>query len=173
MTRCKTSVTRVRVRVNNNILTLPLVTLPYCFDNNMLVYKMQRLLFQLKIMASTFFANINPPPKIVQKLAKSMQNCRKSGSCLLWGGPTDRYHYGYVRVTYNGKRIALKVHRVAFYLVSRPLSAQMHVSHLCHAKLCINFARLSYEPQSVNNSRKSCKLNGECVGHRGYQNCIL
>ena len=95
--------------------------------------------------------------------------------CTLWNGPVNRDGYGFVTVTFRGCRKILTAHRLAYYIShsSHYLIPNMHVSHLCHNKLCVNLQHLSYESDSVNKKREICKHEGECKGHRGHRRCIL
>lgn len=94
--------------------------------------------------------------------------------CLLWSG-AQRNSYGILENRFRGNKIKIPVHRLAYFLKHNcePLSPEMHVSHLCHNKLCINVEHLSLEPQAINNSRQICKNEGECYGHHGFQNCLI
>ena len=47
------------------------------------------------------------------------------------------------------------------------------MSHLCHLKQCVNVAHLSYGPHAINNKRITCRYEGECSDHHGYDDCIL
>ena len=84
--------------------------------------------------------------------------------CTLWNGPVNRDGYGFVRVTFRGCRKILTAHRLAYYIShsSHYLIPNMHVSHLCHNKLCVNLQHLSYESDSVNKKREICKHEVEC-----------
>ena len=127
-------------------------------------------------MAAAFFSSF-PPDQLVVKLEAVLgEKSELVGLCCLWTGETDRYGYGVHRVVVSGKRIKLKVHRLKYYLCDPGHSAlqrNFHISHLCHNKLCINIEHLSYEPVTVNNSRKVCLTNGQCSGHRGFRECCL
>lgn len=129
-------------------------------------------------MASTFFRT-ELDPLSVHRLQYILETKSSPSSsllgCRLWDGEKDRYGYGVHRHPFDGKRVRLLVHRLAYYLSRLPttLSPTYHVSHLCHQNLCINTDHLSYEPQSVNSKRNQCKLEGECTGHRGYKRCVL
>ena len=126
-------------------------------------------------MASAFFRHPAPPEMVTELLSILAENSHTVHSCVLWDGARDRYGYGIHYVVSDGKRIQLGVHRLAFFLVdpNRELNPILHVSHLCHNKLCINVKHLSYESSSVNNARQTCRMNGECTGHRGFKRCRL
>lgn len=127
-------------------------------------------------MAAAFFTT-PPPHQLKLKLEADLdEKCQSVGQCILWTGAKDRYGYGYHRFTWIGKRLKLKVHRLAFYLSNHShiaLQPSFHVSHLCHNKLCFAKNHLSYEPGSVNNARKVCVTDGECYGHMGLRRCCL
>ena len=97
------------------------------------------------------------------------------GNCRVWIGSRNRDGYGIIRITFRGKRITLTVHRLRYFMKCdlQTLNPRMHVSHLCHNKLCIKMSHLSYETQNINNKRDNCVRTGICSGHRGYPDCIL
>ena len=133
--------------------------------------------FQLIIMASTFFQNINNlTTEEIYRLSKLLNKyvCVKNG-CHTWHGEADRCGYGQFRITFRGARIRLKAHRVMFAMANPniTLAASMDVSHLCHNKLCVSPEHLSYEPYSINNNRMVCKNEGECHSHHGFKDCML
>ena len=98
-----------------------------------------------------------------------------NNTCLEWFGERDRDGYGTLRFMFRGKRIRVTVHRLHFFLFAgkESLDANMHVSHLCHNKLCLKLKHLSYEPARVNFSRSNCVLNRSCKSHHGYEKCIF
>ena len=125
-------------------------------------------------MATEFYTSSHDPELINMLTQKIQQNTLKEGQCQLWSGQVNKYGYGYIRITFQGKRVKLSSHRLNYFLLnSQSLAISMHVSHLCHKKLCVKQSHLSYEPQAVNNNRKSCVLNDECSGHHGYPRCLL
>lgn len=126
-------------------------------------------------MATKFYTK-DPTPAQVKEIEDTLRhNVVREGDCFVWTGQIDKYGYGVLRLTVDEKRINLRPHSIAYYLSdpSEKLQPAMHVSHLCHNKVCVNVGHMSYEPQRVNNSRMVCAANGECRSHRGYQKCIL
>lgn len=128
-------------------------------------------------MASAFYSCINSlSAKEKYILSKHFDKyISKCGDCHPWQGRTDKDGYGELRIKFRGSRICLKAHRVVFAL-SNPhlvLKSSSDVSHLCHNRQCVNLQHLSYEPHSVNNNRMPCKLDGECSGHHGFQDCHM
>lgn len=96
------------------------------------------------------------------------------GNCLKWHGTVDTDGYGQLRFMLRGRRVKVRVHRAVYFLeTGQVLDPKIHVSHLCHNKLCINLNHLNYEPQGVNNARKVCFNEGVCTGHYGYPACRL
>ncbi|KAI8517607.1 lens induction in camera-type eye [Branchiostoma belcheri] len=83
------------------------------------------------------------------------------------------YHTG-IREDDIDKRWTLTSHRVVFFLnPDLPnLDPKMHVSHLCHNKMCVSPAHLSYEPNIVNQQRRNCFAERRCTGHTVYRDCI-
>lgn len=127
-------------------------------------------------MSEAFFSDTHIDAELHNTLSNLL--LEKSVSryeCLIWTGEKDRLGYGYLRVTHKGKRLRLRTHRLAFHLANVDLALHhaMHVSHLCHTKLCLNVSHLSYETKTVNNSRKRCMFDGECHGHHGFKPCLF
>ena len=123
---------------------------------------------------SSFFTTKLTSAEILKLRNKLETKVVKNKTCKLWSG-TQRNGYGILEFRFRGKKIKIPVHRLAYYLHNNchQLSPDIHVSHLCHDKLCCNVEHLSYEPQRINNKRQTCKSNGECSGHHGFQNCIF
>ena len=83
----------------------------------------------------------------------------KISDCHIWKGPCTTNGYGIFRCSFRGKKIKIRAHRAIYYLhFNHVMSSKLHVSHLCHNKLCVNVNHLNYEPQSVNNNRQRCVL---------------
>ena len=97
---------------------------------------------------------------------------------------------GYARMTrtfYLTNGDVLKKHiswHVVMYCLHKGINTNLsglQVSHLCHKRNCANVEHLSLEPQTVNNSRKSCNKKSKtlppqkktCCGHTGYPDCIF
>lgn len=136
------------------------------------------IVFQLSIMATTFFKNVLDLSEAEKyRLSKHFDRyIIATSDCHTWQGRTDAYGYGEIRFKFRGVRLCLKAHRVVFALANPHLPLQTgsyDVSHLCHNRQCVKPEHLSYEPHSVNNKRLACKNEGECGGHRGYNDCLL
>ena len=79
-----------------------------------------------------------------------------------------------IQFQFRGRRVKVRVHRLVFYLHSGfPNMKDLHVSHLCHNRNCVTPSHLSLEPLDINNKRKTCVLDGECIGHYGFRSCIF
>lgn len=106
--------------------------------------------------------------KVDQYHTKNFYNCHIWKGEILGGYPN-------LRVTFRGKRVRFRVHRLIYYLSinAEPLDPDIHVSHLCHNKCCINLQHLSYEPNAINCQRNLCKIGKQCFGHKGYRKCIV
>lgn len=112
--------------------------------------------------------------KLRRKFCEKVFKCGDD-MCHLWAGTVSEYGYGQLQITIRGKRRKIAAHRLAFF-ISRGYShlpLDMHVSHLCHNKLCVNVNHLSLEPANINLGRTSCVRNRRCLGHHGYPNCKL
>ena len=85
----------------------------------------------------------------------------------------------YIRVAYmhpsTGRRTTVSVGRAAVMLKEGTvfLSKDCEASHLCHNKACVLASHISFEPHSVNNSRKTCVNEGMCIGHTVYPDCLV
>ena len=108
------------------------------------------------------------------KIIKFIENDDDS-ECQLWTGLTFRNGYGKFATRFRGRDYRLLAHRVCFFIYNgfSVLSPSLHVSHLCHRKICVNFEHLSLEPASINNSRKTCLDKQQCTGHDSYAKCIF
>lgn len=126
-------------------------------------------------MAVAFYQTVHCPQLVDTLVHALAQKSRIVGQCEIWSDQTDRDGYGILRITHQSKRLRLRVHRLAYFLLdpSQKLIPKYHVSHLCHNKLCMNVVHLSYEPAMINNARKVCRGSGECIGHRGYKRCAV
>ena len=124
---------------------------------------------------STVFSNVLSPAEIDNFHKKLQKKSKHTCNCIIWQGCQNKDGYGIIRPIFRGRRVTLTVHRLAYYIYKNNgfLSRKMHVSHLCHDKLCINTAHLSYETQKVNNARNHCYANARCRGHKSYPNCIF
>jgi hypothetical protein len=71
----------------------------------------------------------------------------------------------------------LYIHRYSYMIFNRvfDLSNDMHVSHICHQRRCINPAHLSYEPNNVNQDRHVCRsiVPAQCKTHQPFPDCLL
>lgn len=89
-------------------------------------------------IADTFFPSLE-----ISKL-KEFLNKRSfdnENGCTIWLWGVDRDHYGVARVTIDNKRIRFAAHRLMYYVSLEGkffLNLTMHISHICHEKLCIN-----------------------------------
>lgn len=111
--------------------------------------------------------------RITSNIKKKIHN--ESDFCHNWTGQQTRKGYGQFEFRLRGKKFKVSIHRLIYYLKNNciNLPTNLHVSHLCHNKLCIKIEHLSLEPARVNNSRQVCKNDGNCTGHYGFANCIL
>ncbi|KAJ8311422.1 hypothetical protein KUTeg_010777 [Tegillarca granosa] len=95
--------------------------------------------------------------------------------CRVWGGARYASGYGQIRVAWPlGTFITRKhekVHRLAWMCFHKQIAPHydafdqvLHVSHLCHNRLCIHPTHLVLETKHINEERKHCKLQRLCVG---------
>lgn len=106
--------------------------------------------------------------------------------CIVWTGYTTGrlgQKYGRLRRRFpcDEKSRQYGVHQLALMIHMNILEfpkthIKMHVSHLCHNKLCCNPEHLSYEPQSINNNRQNCepsKCRHHSIRDTQYPDCII
>ena len=84
---------------------------------------------------------------------------------------------GYCHITFEnelGSRTSISAHRASL-MVQRncALPKQLQASHLCRNKKCVNPQHLNLESNVINNQRKTCFRENNCLGHGGYPACIL
>lgn len=94
--------------------------------------------------------------------------------CLIWTGQQKK-GYGVYETRFRGKKIKMFAHRLSYFIHDNfnLMDHKLNVSHVCHNELCVRKDHLSLEPQSINNRRKICKNNAECLLHYGYPKCLL
>ena len=131
----------------------------------------------LHIMANFVFHTVFSDSELLEvknKLKMHTGGQQNSYSCHKWQGSKDKDGYGLLWFKFRGRRVRVKVHRLCFYIHHGfPLMDGKNVSHICHSKNCINVNHLSLESTAVNNKRKICLNDGECMGHWGHKRCIL
>lgn len=112
---------------------------------------------------------------------------RGEEDCILWEGATKKssvnaQSYGYMKVRLPGSQVrkSLRVHVLAYLVANIGLrdvllskDRDFDISHICHHSLCVNVEHLVAEDRSLNNSRKVCVRNGECLGHGQHKNCHI
>ena len=108
------------------------------------------------------------------QIFESSSNMKATG-CKEWTRTLTHDGYPIFRTTYRGHRMWVKAQRLAYYVAHNcsPIESGMHISHLCHNKICINPVHLHKETQTLNNNRNVCKREGVCRGHYGHPMCIL
>jgi hypothetical protein len=128
-----------------------------------------------RVMAGAFFLTQHPMQLKNELSIYLHAHSHFINHCQMWTGQKDNYGYGVHRVKSHGKMVKLQVHRLAYFLSdpSHLMQRSFHVSHLCHNKLCINIAHLSYESPAINNARQICRADGQCTGHWGHKKCML
>ena len=101
---------------------------------------------------------------------------RLVGDCKIFQGHQDKDSYGVMPIRFRDfARLNLRVHRLAFFVFQNIfLDSKIHVSHLCHNRLCCLPIHLSYEPQAINASRVGCNIRQRCSGdHSSYTDCLF
>jgi hypothetical protein len=98
--------------------------------------------------------------------------------CAHWGEGKDRqYSTLTVRFPWETCKKTLYSHRFSYMIFNRvfDLSKDIHVSHICHQRRCINPAHLSYEPNHVNQDRQVCRgiVPAQCEAHQPFPDCLL
>lgn len=123
---------------------------------------------------SNFFETRLTTSEIVKLKRRLQSKGKRDEKCFIWTGQ-QRNGYGVLQFRFRGKKINLPIHRLTYYIYNEcvQIPPHVHISHICHNKLCFEIDHLSFEPQRINNNRQICKNDGECTGHHGYVNCIL
>lgn len=127
-------------------------------------------------MSIVFNSNLTIREKITFRSALDTKTIHTNVlNCDIWTGQNNKYGYGILRIMFRGERIRVTTHRLSYFLNNNciRLNPNTHVSHLCHNKLCLKYAHLSYEPSVVNAQRNACHRERACFGHQGYVGCIL
>ena len=116
---------------------------------------------------------------MIDLMLKLLKKSHKSGSCRVWDGASAN-GYGRQRVVLPGGKVrTFGAHRCAYIIKSGNLAIptkqgkhKLHVSHLCHKKLCINTDHLVLETQSENASRNRCAWLKHCTNSHSPR-CIF
>ena len=111
---------------------------------------------------------------------KILSKCQINAvGCSIWlGGPHDvhKYPYGTMSVTFPGdhKSKSMRVHRLMYMVHNNKFNLQsdLHVSHICHHRRCVNPEHLVLEAAQTNAERNFCKNNGICLATH-VPHCIL
>ena len=92
-------------------------------------------------------------------------------------GKDRQYSTLTVRFPWETCKKTLYSHRFSYMIFNRvfDLSKDIHVSHICHQRRCINPAHLSYEPNHVNQDRQVCRgiVPAQCKAHQLFPDCLL
>lgn len=124
---------------------------------------------------SSFFLNPLSHVQVTKINKKLVTKIVKTDNCHTWTGETTSDGYGVIRLSVaTNVRKRVKVHRLIYFIAhSQPLPPHLHVSHLCHNKICCNLKHLSLEPAGINNQRNTCRTDKHCFGHNTFKNCIF
>ena len=111
------------------------------------------------------------------------QNCIIQGQFDCWlcslRGKDRQYSTLTVRFPWETCKKTLYSHMFSYMIFNRSrvfdLSKDIHVSHICHQRRCINPAHLSYEPNHVNQDRQVCRsiVPAQCKAHQPFPDCLL
>jgi len=76
------------------------------------------------------------------------------GDCWEWQGVRDRYGYGKITVTINGKKRQTGAHRASWIAHRGPIpSPSLQIDHLCRVRHCANPAHMELVTNRVNSLR--------------------
>jgi hypothetical protein len=126
-------------------------------------------------MSEMFYTVLSPLERHRLFITILERSAIQNNHCIRWTGEFDKENYPQLRITFRGRRMRIRAHRLVYYLrVNFFLDPDLHVSHLCHNRYCININHLNYEGVGMNNERKTCLSERRCMGHRvGYPPCVL
>lgn len=105
--------------------------------------------------------------RIVNTLRIRSVTVPESG-CILFQGSRNRDGYGLVKVSPTGlsgksTQKSVLTHRLAYRAAhDPPVEANMHISHLCHQRACINPQHLLAERRESNIARIGCPGSITC-----------
>ena len=100
-----------------------------------------------------------------------------NGVCKLFSGTPSSN--GYITLSFRnpvtGNVTSATVQRVVTMLHrgTLDLPRELDASHLCHNKTCIVLEHISMEPRKINSQRRRCVMEGQCLGHGVYPECML
>lgn len=121
-------------------------------------------------------------PKLLTKAQHSRLTARLDrnhilqGHCHIWSKSVNSRGYPMIKISVTGQGShTYLAHRIIYSLHHNTILRNkfIHISHLCHNKLCINPDHLSLEPPSINMARNTCKIEGSCLRHDIYPDCKL
>jgi len=122
-------------------------------------------------MGFTVFEVKIPDKYLVRRLFEAKYPTLGSGgalnSCKIWGAK-DKYPKLSFQSIILGKRSYYYCQNLAYFFVhgrylKKEDKTHYVISHLCHNKGCVNSDHLINEVNSTNESRKSCKKQGNCT----------
>ena len=97
-----------------------------------------------------------------------------NNTCKLFRGPIKKDGYQYLNYKLKGDNKQSTASRLAFFIFGPedlpPINecCDLHVSHLCHNKRCINIDHLILEAGAINCGRRLCHREKRC--HENHDN---
>ena len=91
----------------------------------------------------------------------------KTDDCWLWTGCLDRKGYGIIGDKIGAQKVSVRVHRLAYESLVRPLSADEQVDHRCHVRHCLNPEHLRPVTNKQNQENRAGASRRSVSGHRG------
>lgn len=91
----------------------------------------------------------------------------KTETCWLWTGCLDRKGYGIIGDKLEGRKVSVRVHRLAYETMVGPVSPESQVDHRCHVRHCVNPAHLrltTHKQNQENRARASRKSKTGVLG---------
>lgn len=86
-----------------------------------------------------------------EEIKRFNSKCVKSGDCLIWTDHKDKDGYGMIRF----RRANRRAHRLALWLIGRPIPEGHVVNHVCRRRDCVNPQHLRTLSPSENSMRDS------------------
>ena len=91
----------------------------------------------------------------------------KTETCWNWTGCLDRKGYGIIGDQVDGRKVSIRVHRLAYSLLLGTLNDDDQVDHRCHNRRCVNPEHLRATTHKQNQENRAGASRRSKTGVRG------